>query len=308
MTDADVDGSHIRTLLLTFFFRELPSLIMNGNIYIAQPPLYKLKKGKKEEYVLSDDELNKLILSNAVSGIEVKTNKKNKGLQGDGLLNTLMDYSQSLIVKDRVAKQAGTIAAQALSEHKHITKTEVNNKKKLENWVKSVSKAATKLAKTKGIKASTRLEFDDDGIGYIICKEEVNGVPQIGKIAVTFLKSEDYKVFENVQKSLNTLEGKITMLSGTDNTEYKDIQACLTQIITSSKRGQSISRYKGLGEMNPGQLWDTTLDPETRSLVQVTVEDEEDANLAFATLMGDEVAPRRAFIEENALNAGNIDI
>ena len=153
MTDADVDGSHIRTLLLTFFYRELEELIKGGYLYIAQPPLYKLKKGKKEEYVLTDEELTNLIISNAVKGMLVRPKSKEKGLEGDGLLNTVLDYAQSVNIIERLSKQTGSIAATAMSLHKPITKTEANNKKKLETWIKGLSRTAAKIAKDKGYKA-----------------------------------------------------------------------------------------------------------------------------------------------------------
>ena len=306
MTDADVDGSHIRTLLLTFFYRELEDLIDGGYLYIAQPPLYKLKKGKKEEYVLTDDELNNLILSNAVKGIEVRSKSKKKGIEGDGLLNTILDYAYSLSVAERIKKQAGEIAAAAISCHKPITKTEATNKKKLEAWAKGLSRTATKIAKQKGYKASIKMIYDDDGIGYLSTEEEIGGVTQYGKVANSFLRSSDYKVFERVQKAQKTFTGKVVTDNGTDVTEYENIDLCFKHIVDTSKRGLNVQRYKGLGEMNPGQLWETTLDPDNRSLLQVKASD--DAGLTFETLMGDEVPPRREFIEENALNAGNIDI
>ena len=306
MTDADVDGSHIRTLLLTFFYRELEALINGGYLYIAQPPLYKLKKGKKEEYVLTDEELNKLILSNAVKGMEVRSKSKKKGVEGDGLLNTILDFSMSLNVIERLSKQTGAIAALALSEHKPITKTEANNKKKLESWVKGLSKTAAKIAKDKGYKASISLEYDEDGFGHLNASEEVGGVTHHGKIKSAFLRSNDYKVFDRVQKATKQFTGTVLTEAGEDIREYPDIDSCLRQIVQASKRGINVQRYKGLGEMNPDQLWETTLDPVNRSLLQVKAE--ADAGLTFETLMGDEVPPRREFIEENALNAGNVDI
>ena len=306
MTDADVDGSHIRTLLLTFFYRELEALISGGYLYIAQPPLYKLKKGKKEEYVLTDEELNTLILSNAVKGTTVRSKSKKKGIEGDGLLNTILDYSQSLNIVERVSKQTGTIAAQAISEHKPITKTEAGNKKKLELWVKGLSKTAAKIAKQKGYKASISIEYDDDGMGHLNTSEEVGGITHQGKITTAFLRSNDYKVFGRVQKAKKQFTGVVLNESGDDTSEYPNIDACLNQIVQTSKRGLNVQRYKGLGEMNPDQLWETTLDPVNRSLLQVRAE--ADAGLTFETLMGDEVPPRREFIEENALNAGNVDI
>ena len=306
MTDADVDGSHIRTLLLTFFYRELKELIDEGYLYIAQPPLYKLKKGKKEEYVLTDDDLNNLILSNAVKGTVVRSKSKKKGIEGDGLLNTILDYSYSLNVIEGIQKQAGAIAASAISIHKPITKTEANNKKKLESWVKGLSKTATKIAKQKGFTASATLDYDDDGIGYINTQEEIGGVTHHGKIATSFLRSNDYKVFGRVQKAQKIFTGTVVTDNGTEVTEYTNIVECLNYIVNSSKKGLNVQRYKGLGEMNPDQLWETTLDPTTRSLLQVKADD--DAGFTFETLMGDEVPPRRQFIEENALNAGNIDI
>ena len=306
MTDADVDGSHIRTLLLTFFYRELEALINGGYLYIAQPPLYKLKKGKKEEYVLTDEELNKLILSNAVKGMEVRSKSKKKGVEGDGLLNTILDFSMSLNVIERLSKQTGAIAALALSEHKPITKTEANNKKKLESWVKGLSKTAAKIAKDKGYKASISLEYDEDGFGHLNASEEVGGVTHHGKIKSAFLRSNDYNVFDRVQKATKQFTGTVLTEAGEDTREYPDIDSCLRQIVQASKRGINVQRYKGLGEMNPDQLWETTLDPVNRSLLQVKAE--ADAGLTFETLMGDEVPPRREFIEENALNAGNVDI
>ncbi len=306
MTDADVDGSHIRTLLLTFFYRELQDLINGGYLYIAQPPLYKLKKGKKEEYVLTDDELNNLILSNAVRGTEVRAKNKKKGIEGDGLLNTILDYSNSLSVVEKIEKQAGKIAAKAISLHKPITKTEANNKKKLEVWIKGLSRTASKIAKEKGYKASVSIDYDDDGIGYINTEEEIGGVTHHGMIANSFLRSNDYKVFGRVQKAQKVFSGPVVIDNGSEITEYANIEDCLNQIVIASKRGLNVQRYKGLGEMNPDQLWETTLDPNTRSLLQVKADD--DAGLTFETLMGDEVPPRREFIEENALNAGNVDV
>jgi DNA gyrase subunit B len=306
MTDADVDGSHIRTLLLTFFYRELEALINGGYLYIAQPPLYKLKKGKKEEYVLTDEELNTLILSNAVKGTSVRSKSKKKGVEGDGLLNTILDYSQLLNIIERISKQTGAVAAQAISEHKPITKTEANNKKKLESWVKGLSKTAAKIAKDKGYKASISIEYDEDGMGHLNTSEEVGGITHQGKITSAFLRSNDYKVFERVQNTTKQFTGTVLVENGDDTSEYPSIHACLKQIVQSSKRGLNVQRYKGLGEMNPDQLWETTLDPVNRSLLQVKAE--ADAGLTFETLMGDEVPPRREFIEENALNAGNVDI
>ncbi len=306
MTDADVDGSHIRTLLLTFFYRELEELIKGGYLYIAQPPLYKLKKGKKEEYVLTDDELTNLIISNAVKGMLVRPKSKKKGLEGDGLLNTVLDYAQSVNTIERLSKQTGSIAAMAISLHKPITKTEANNKKKLETWIKGLSRTAAKIAKDKGYKASVSINYDEDGIAYLNTEEEIGGVKHFGKITSAFLKSNDYKLFDRVQKSRKQFTGKVLIENGEDPREYENIDSCLSDILLSSKRGLNVQRYKGLGEMNPDQLWETTLDPNNRLLLQVKADD--DAGLTFETLMGDEVPPRREFIEDNALNAANIDI
>ncbi len=306
MTDADVDGSHIRTLLLTFFYRELEELIKGGYLYIAQPPLYKLKKGKKEEYVLTDEELTNLIISNAVKGMLVRPKSKKKGLEGDGLLNTVLDYAQSVNIIERLSKQTGSIAALAMSLHKPITKTESNNKKKLETWIKGLSRTAAKIAKDKGYKATVSINYDDDGIAYLNTEEEIGGVKHFGKITSAFLKSNDYKVFDRVQKSRKQFTGKVLIENGEDPREYENIDSCLSDILLSSKRGLNVQRYKGLGEMNPDQLWETTLDPSNRLLLQVKADD--DAGLTFETLMGDEVPPRREFIEDNALNAANIDI
>ncbi len=306
MTDADVDGSHIRTLLLTFFYRELEELIKGGYLYIAQPPLYKLKKGKKEEYVLTDDELTNLIISNAVKGMLVRPKSKKKGLEGDGLLNTVLDYAQSVKTIERLSKQTGSIAAIAMSLHKPITKTEANNKKKLETWIKGLSRTAAKIAKDKGYKASVSINYDDDGIAYLNTEEEIGGVKHFGKITSAFLKSNDYKLFDRVQKSRKQFTGKVLIENGEDPREYENIDSCLSDILLTSKRGLNVQRYKGLGEMNPDQLWETTLDPNNRLLLQVKADD--DAGLTFETLMGDEVPPRREFIEDNALNAANIDI
>jgi len=308
MTDADVDGSHIRTLLLTFFFNELPELVRNGNIYIAQPPLYKLKRGKKEEYVNSDEELNSLIINNAISDISVCQPKKKKGLEGDGLFNIINDYITATALISRLSKQIGSIASIALSKHKPITKTETNNKKKLELWTKSLHRKANKIAKEEGTKINIKLSSDEDGISYLEITEGLNGSVPSEKLPVTFLKSNEYKVLKTYQKISKVFPKEALLVKENQEKTFGSIHECLEHIVANSKKGQNIQRYKGLGEMNPGQLWDTTLDPMNRSLVRVTLEDELEAEIAFATLMGDEVAPRRLFIEENALNVSNLDI
>jgi len=308
MTDADVDGSHIRTLLLTFFFNELFDLVDAGHVYIAQPPLYKVKRGKKEQYVNSDEELNNLIINNAIAGLKLTQRGKKKGLEGDGLFNILMQHIETTSLIEKLSKQIGRNAAKTLSEHKLITKTDANNKKKLDLWVKSFSRAAKKTAKENDNEMDIKLVNDEDGIPYISIHEGLNGSSAEKKLPITFLKSLEYRSFTSYQKYKKDFTGKVALSNGGEKTSFDSITDCLDHILDNSKKGQNIQRYKGLGEMNPVQLWETTLDPSSRSLVQVNIDDKEEANQAFATLMGDEVAPRRQFIEENALNVSNLDI
>ncbi len=310
MTDADVDGSHIRTLLLTFFFNELIELVKKGHVYIAQPPLYKVKRGKKEEYVNSDEELNNLIINNAITGLKLTQPGKKKGLEGDGLFNILMQQIETSSLINKLALQIGDAAALSLSRYKVISKADTNNNKKLELWVKGFSRAARKLAKEKDNDINIKLAYDEDGIPYISIREGLNGSSTERALPITFLKSAEYQVFNAYQKYHKDFPKKVSLSNGEENTKFNSIGECLDYILHNSKKGQSIQRYKGLGEMNPAQLWETTLDPSTRSLIKINVDDDnyDIAKEAFDTLMGDEVPPRREFIEENALNVSNLDI
>ena len=308
MTDADVDGSHIRTLLLTFLFRELPELISNGNVYIAQPPLYKVKKGKIERYVINDEQLNKIIVSNAIEGKELKSMKKKKELKGKEFYEAINKYIFNTALKERLSKQTNEVTATAILKVKPITKTEASNKNKFHAWVKVAQRKAKKLAKENGTEIKFSVVEDDEGLLYLESKQQINGRSLIGRIPTTFFKSKDYQSIKAYQDLEKSFRGGAIINEGELQTEYKTLSDSLGDLIKNSKKGQSIQRYKGLGEMNPGQLWDTTLDPETRSLIQVIIEDEIEADLTFATLMGEEVYPRRQFIEENALNVANLDV
>jgi len=308
MTDADVDGAHIRTLLLTFLYRELPELISNGNVYIAQPPLYKVKKGKKERYVTNDEQLNKIIVSNAIEGKVLKPMKKKKGLKGKEFFEAINKYISVTALWKRLARQTNEVTATAILKTKPITKTEAANKKKFHAWVKGAQRKARKLAKENGTEISFSVVEDDEGFVYLESREQSNGRSLTGRLPITFFKSKEYQNIRAYQDLEKHFKGGAVIIEGDKQTEYKTLSDSLGDLIKNSKKGQSIQRYKGLGEMNPGQLWDTTLDPETRSLIQVRIEDEIEADLTFATLMGEEVLPRRQFIEENALNVINLDI
>ena len=308
MTDADVDGAHIRTLLLTFLYRELPELISNGNVYIAQPPLYKVKKGKKERYVTNDEQLNKIIVSNAIEGKVLKPMKKKKGLKGKEFFEAINKYISVTALWKRLARQTNEVTATAILKTKPITKTEAANKKKFHAWVKGAQRKARKLAKENGTEISFSVVEDDEGFVYLESREQSNGRSLTGRIPITFFKSKEYQNIKSYQDLEKYFKGGAVIIEGDKQMEYKTLSDSLGDLIKNSKKGQSIQRYKGLGEMNPGQLWDTTLDPETRSLIQVIIEDEIEADLTFATLMGEEVLPRRQFIEENALNVINLDV
>ena len=308
MTDADVDGAHIRTLLLTFLYRELPELISNGNVYIAQPPLYKVKKGKKERYVTDDEQLNKIIVSNAIEGKALKPMKKKKGLKGKEFFEAINKYISVTALWARLARQTNEVTATAILKTKPITKTEASNKKKFHAWVKGAQRKARKLAKENGTEISFSVVEDDEGFVYLESREQSNGRSLTGRIPITFFKSKEYQNIKSYQDLEKYFKGGAVIIEGDKQMEYKTLSDSLGDLIKNSKKGQSIQRYKGLGEMNPGQLWDTTLDPETRSLIQVIIEDEIEADLTFATLMGEEVLPRRQFIEENALNVINLDV
>ena len=311
MTDADVDGSHIRTLLLTFFYRQMPELIERGHIYIAQPPLYKVKHGKSEQYIKDDVELNQLLFKIALEQASIETPSGEK-IAGPALEDLAKNYQTIQAVIDRLSRTMDEDALRAVADGVSLNfDTESAASASAERLRKAFSENQHPLAVTPEI--TVQKEERTDRYRLLLARR-IHGNLKLSVINSDFVAGDDY---QSLVKAASALSGRV--LAGSrvrrgdpekSNKEQavQDFRAAFEWLLSEAERAISRQRYKGLGEMNPQQLWETTMDTSTRRLLRVQIEDAIMADQVFTTLMGDEVDPRRAFIEKNALIAGNLDI
>ena len=308
MTDADVDGSHIRTLLLTFFYRQMPVLIERGHIYIAQPPLYKVKRGKVEQYVKDDGELNALLLANALDGAELHMSAEAPAIQGEALETLALKYMEVKSIIERWSRRYGEEVLKAMMYLPRITKPNELDEVVLLEWAQQLEE---RLSKSNGSGPRFRVQCDTDveENKTLVVTRDHNGLTATSVIHQGFFGSPEYERIAVIGAELkNLLEPGAYLTRGKQRAEPTTFPEAIDWLMNQAKQGQNIQRYKGLGEMNPDQLWDTTVNPETRRLIQVRIEDAVGADEIFTTLMGDNVEPRREFIERNALSASNLDI
>jgi DNA gyrase subunit B len=308
MTDADVDGSHIRTLLLTFFYRQMPILIERGHIYIAQPPLYKVKKGKQETYVKDDMELNAVLLNTAVEGAALHVNAEAPPLSGLGLESLARKYVEVQSIVTRWARRYDGRFLEQLLYVPKLTPEAFDRIDVLRDWCRNLEQRLNSLDD-----ASRRYRVVVDTLpagGHRINLQRFeHGLTSERHVPREFFDSAEYLRIAELAETLSDLIGPGGFVQrGDDRLEVTSFKAAMSWLFEQAKKGQSIQRYKGLGEMNASQLWDTTINPETRRLMQVRIEDAVAADDIFTTLMGDAVEPRREFIEKNALNVSNLDI
>ena len=301
MTDADVDGSHIRTLLLTFFYRQMPELVERGYIYIAQPPLYKVKHNKDERYIKDDHELNQYLLTLALNGAELHTRAGAAPIVGDALSEIARSY---LLAEAVIQRQSRLIDSEVL--HTLLNDVVIDL-----NGAAAAQKSAQEIAAAlPGNGATVVAEFDEKTERQRLRISRMHhGNLKVSVLDEDFLVSGDYRQIRQTAQLLHGLlhEGA-HVKRGERSQPVTHFQQAMEWLLGEVEKNISKQRYKGLGEMNPGQLWETTMDPGTRRLLKVQIEDVITAGETFATLMGDEVEPRRAFIESNALGARNIDV
>ena len=308
MTDADVDGSHIRTLILTLFYRQFPELIENGHVYIAQPPLYKYKKGKMEKYLKDDQSLEEFLIENATYKVDFFVdNKKIDSVKVKTLIGKFNNYTSTLGTYD-VHYDAGFL--RKMLEDGEID-TEV---------LKDTDLLKEKLEKIneyfKGIRSFTLRDYNftveadkDKNTNFINAFVKTSARMKRFKINTYFLESSEYANLFNCYDGIRKyIKSSFKMKREKEEQEFENLEDFSRKIIENAKQGVYIQRYKGLGEMNPEQLWETTMDPSCRTLLQVKLEDTIETDQVFSVLMGDQVAPRRQFVEENALNVRNLDI
>jgi len=316
MTDADVDGSHIRTLLLTFFYRQMPELIERGHVYIAQPPLYKIKRGKQEVYVKDDAELNAYLLSAALDSAELHVNAEAPALSGVALETLAKEYIAVENIVHRLSGRYDEVVLREIARLPAITAETAEDLDKLDAWAERLSAALPKASGDRvesgdgGSYSAVFERGDEDGEGVRIAITKVqHGVGATRYLPREFFDTNEYRHIMALAGKLADLLGEGAYISRGDRQSAIDsFAAAIDWLMNEARRGQSIQRYKGLGEMNPDQLWDTTVNPETRRLMQVRVEDAVKADEIFTTLMGDQVEPRREFIEKNALTVSNLDV
>ena len=307
MTDADVDGSHIRTLLLTFFYRQMPELIERGYVYIAQPPLYKLKKGKQEQYVKDDKELDAQMLGIALEKASLHVSADAPPIKGPQLEALARKYMEVDAIIDRLARRYDKRLLEQLLHLPQIDEKTLNNQKVMRPWLQQLSKH---LQDRNGASYDLQLVAADGGGDHQIeVSRTHHGVTATRHIHKEFFASAEYLRIAELAAELNSLVDEGAFAGrGDQRQDVTSFRQAMQWFMAQAKKGISIQRYKGLGEMNPDQLWETTIDPENRLLTQVRVEDAQTANELFTTLMGDQVEPRREFIERNALRVANLDI
>ncbi len=309
MTDADVDGSHIRTLLLTFFFRQMPELIERGYIYIAQPPLFKLKKSKQERYVKDEKALEELLVQAALEEAAFYTTENGEGLTGEPLQQLVTEYYAMMTIIDRFSKRYPKDFLLTLMYTPFITESDLADK---ETMTKLCAELKTQLNAPQQAMAYYEIDLIEDAERHCWLPQltiKSHGVSHKIMINKDLFLSSDYRRFAEFGDKLNKLIGVGAYVTReTKKQTVTSFTHAMNWLLAEAKKGQAIQRYKGLGEMNPEQLWETTMDPDRRMLLQVRVEDAVAADQIFTTLMGDEVEPRRQFIETNALAVTNLDI
>ncbi|MFO1405896.1 MAG: DNA topoisomerase (ATP-hydrolyzing) subunit B [Steroidobacteraceae bacterium] len=305
MTDADVDGSHIRTLLLTFFYRQIPLLLERGHIYIAQPPLYKVKKGKSEAYVKDDGELNQMLLKSALEDAELRVTAEAAPMPATALDTLARRYMEFQAAAKRSRRHDMHVLEQMLALPE-LTTADREDAEKLTAWGARLE-AALNAQPVAGRRYAVTLQAGTPP--HLVVSRTEHSVTVDKHLHREFFASHDYRRIAELSRTLAGLFGPgASVKKGEASREVSSFREAITWLLEQARKGQSIQRYKGLGEMNPDQLWDTTINPETRRLVQVKIEDALGADEIFSTLMGDQVEPRREFIERNALAATNIDV
>ncbi len=308
MTDADVDGSHIRTLLLTFFYRHVPELITNGHIYIAQPPLYKVKRGKTEVYVKDDAELNRMLLASALDGAGLHVNKSAPALSGQGLEALARQYMEVQAIIRRWARRYDERLLDQLTYMPEVTAAEFDRLDWMRGWTRDLAQQLNSLSDSPRSYSVEMRQVDGHPARVLVSKTEHGSVTEKA-LPKEFFESAEYRRIVELGKTLAGMIGEGAYVTrGEAREDVGSFKQAMTWLIDQARKGQSIQRYKGLGEMNPEQLWDTTINPATRRLMQVRIEDILASDEIFTTLMGDQVEPRREFIEKNALAVSNLDI
>ncbi|NQZ25326.1 MAG: DNA topoisomerase (ATP-hydrolyzing) subunit B [Colwellia sp.] len=309
MTDADVDGSHIRTLLLTFFYRQMPEIMERGHIFIAQPPLYKVKKGKQERYIKDDEGLTEYLTTLALDHASIHVNEDAPAISGAGLEQLVNQYRKTMDIVKRLSRQMPADILEKMIYSSTITAEDFTDETKVQAWTKDL---ITQLENQDGNGSIYQAEVKHNlerNIYYPNFIVRQHGIDKEYHCSYEFLQSKEFAAIMSLNSAINGLmEEGAYVKRGDKVNPVESFDEALTWLMAESKRGQYIQRYKGLGEMNPEQLWETTMDPDTRRMLQVTIEDAIAADQLFTTLMGDHVEPRRKFIEDNALRVSNLDV
>lgn len=309
MTDADVDGSHIRTLLLTFFFRQMPELIENGYVYIAQPPLYKVKKGKQEQYVKDEAALEEYLTQQAIENSALVPGENLPAIKNIALEKLIKQYQGVMSICARLSRVYPEKILQQLIYSPRLNESDFFDEAAMNRWNEVFAKRMNELSDGSE-RYQARLEQDAERNWFLpVVSLTAHGIPYEYKINHEFFLSNEYKEIADLGEELNDLiSAGSSVQRGEKQQAINTFAEALDWLMDEARKGQVISRYKGLGEMNPEQLWETTMDPETRRMLQVTIEDAIAADQLFTTLMGDHVEPRREFIETNALSVANLDV
>lgn len=309
MTDADVDGAHIRTLLLTFFYRQMPELIERGYIYIAQPPLYKVKQGKQEQYLKDDDALYDYLTQSALDSAALYCSPEAPPITGARLDELVREFRRMEKIVKRYARVYPEALLKSLPWAPVLTSERLCDQNALITWTEQLHQ---RLQQYSDKLQSYRMSIDTDTLtGHTLPQLNMNhhGVEHTTILTQEFFLSKDYKELMRIgEKFVGLLEPGAKIQRGEKHHIIDHFEQILEWLMNEAKRGLGIQRYKGLGEMNPEQLWETTMNPDVRHMMQVNVEDAVAADEIFTTLMGDQVEPRREFIETNALEAANIDV